>query len=590
MREIVFGLVSRSLEQLVVDQVVPAEILSQFSKGEFDIKVERPREKSHGDFSTNAALVLARTLRTKPRDLAQKILDALPVDSMDGISGEIAGPGFINFRLSLERLRQLVPEILAKKAQYGLSKVGLGKKVLVEFVSANPTGPMHVGHGRGAVTGDSVARLLSAVGFDVKREYYINDAGNQIDVLGRSVLYRYQEIMGQTAFPPPNFYPGEYVIEIAHDLVKHDGERWLTASAWYGHPHEEGESLEKPPQSVIDFTIAWVMADIRTDLLALDIHFDHWFSERTLHDGGGIERSIEFLDQKGLIYQGVLERPKGWEGGATDEADDLRSQTLFRASQFGDDSDRPLKKSDGSYTYFSADIAYHFDKAQRGYDLLVDVWGADHGGYVKRVKAALEAMTGKQDLLDVLLTQMVNLTQGGKQVRMSKRAGTFITLRDVLDETGVDAVRFWFLTRSSGSGLDFDLDLAKSKSNDNPVYYVQYAHARVYSIMAKLAERELVVGDECDLSKLEAPEELDLIRLLGTFPEVVEGAALSKEPHRITYYLSDLAAAFHGYYNTYRILDVEAALRDARLALVRAAGIVIANGLSLLGVSAPESM
>lgn len=588
MREIVVELVTHSLERLVFENLLPMEITSMLAAGTLEIKVERPKEKSHGDFSTNIALLLARTVRMKSRELAQIILDKIPVAQSEGIVCEIAGPGFINFHFSPDRLRALVGQILASGADFGRSRVGAGKRVLVEFVSANPTGPMHVGHGRGAVTGDVIARLLTAVGYEVQREYYKNDAGNQVDVLGRSVLYRYRELMGKPAFPPPTCYPGEYVVEIAQALLERDQDRWLQASQLYGHEYEAGTELEKPPLEVVDFTIDWVMQDICKDLVSLDIHFDSWFSERFLHTGGGIERSIQTLDQQGWIYEGILEPPKGREGSVLDESDS-RLQTLFRASQFGDDADRPLKKADGSYTYFAADIAYHYDKARRGYDVLVDVWGADHGGYVKRVQAALEAMTGRKELLDVVLTQMVNLTQGGKQVRMSKRAGTFVTLREVVEETGKDAVRFWFLTRSSGAGLDFDLDLAKSKSNDNPVFYVQYAHARVRSILLKWQERELP-DEEGDLSLLNAHEELGLVRLLGIFPEMVEGAALNREPHRLTYYLSDLAAAFHGYYNNYRILDVESGLRGARLSLIRAIGTVIKNGLFLLGVSAPESM
>ncbi|MBF0340593.1 MAG: arginine--tRNA ligase [Magnetococcales bacterium] len=576
MREIVFGLVGRGLERLVGEGVLPGEVLAAFPGAGTEIKVERPRERSHGDFSTNAALVLARLAGMKPRDLAQRLLSAMPADLLDGVRCELAGPGFVNFHVSPERLRNVIPVILQRGADYGHSRAGNGQRVLVEFVSANPTGPMHVGHGRGAVTGDVIARLLSAIGCAVEREYYINDAGAQIDVLGRSVLYRYREALGCPTEPPADHYPGEYVIDIARALIARDDKKWL-ATPLSG----------KPPVEVVDLAIELVMGEIRSDLESMAIHFDHWFSERTLHAEGGITRVMAHLQANDLIHEGVLEPPKGRE--ISPEEQDDRLQVLFRATRFGDDADRPLMKADGTPTYFAADIAYHFDKARRGYTRLIDVWGADHGGYVKRVQAALEAMTGQKELLDVVLTQMVNLTQGGKQVRMSKRAGTFVTLREVLDETGSDAVRFWFLTRSSGAGLDFDLDLAKSRSNDNPVFYVQYAHARVHSVQNKLKERGLS-DEEGDLARLTAQEELDLIRLLGMFPETVESAALSREPHRLTYYLSDLAAMFHGYYNNYRILDEDPGLRGARLALVRATGRVIANGLDLLGVSAPESM
>ncbi|MBF0215140.1 MAG: arginine--tRNA ligase, partial [Magnetococcales bacterium] len=548
MREIVIGLVTQSLERLAREGVLPGELIAAFVERRAEFKVERPRERSHGDFSTNAALVLSRMAGMKPRDLAQRLLDAMPTEQAEGVRGEIAGPGFINFHFSPDRLRTLIPQIMARGAAYGRSDAGAGARVLVEFVSANPTGPMHVGHGRGAVTGDVIARLLAAIGCEVEREYYINDAGAQIDVLGWSVLYRYRELLGLATEPPADIYPGEYVIEIARALIEQDGAQWLPAAEYLtrcaGVARGDGE---KPPRGVIDFAIRWVMKEIQADLEAMKIHFDTWFSERTLHESGGITRALDHLSAHGWLYEGVLEPPKGRETAAGDEIDG-RMQLLFRSTRVGDDSDRPLLKADGTPTYFAADIAYHFDKANRGFSRLVDVWGADHGGYVKRVQAALEAMTGRKNLLDVVLTQMVNLTQGGKQVRMSKRAGTFVTLREVLDETGSDAVRFWFLTRSSGAGLDFDLDLAKSRSNDNPVFYVQYAHARVYSLHVKLKERELPEV-EGDLSRLTAPEELELIRLLGMFPETVEGAALSCEPHRLTYYLSDLAAAFHGYYN-----------------------------------------
>ncbi|MEO5347906.1 MAG: arginine--tRNA ligase [Magnetococcus sp. YQC-9] len=575
---------ARALEQLTGAGLLSGELGEAFLQRSADFKVERPRDKAHGDFSTNAALLLARPAKMKPRDLAQRLLDAMPSEAMHGVRCEIAGPGFINFHFAPERLRTLIPRILntpegirENPSAYGRSNRGAGERVLVEFVSANPTGPMHVGHGRGAVTGDVIARLLSAIGCEVEREYYINDAGAQIDVLGRSVLYRYQECLGRAVTPPSDYYPGEYVIDIARALLERDGARWSGVAV----------EVVKPPVEVIDFAIEWVMREIRADLNSMGIDFNTWFRERTLHAGGGIQRALDHLSAHDWLYEGVLEPPKGREPSG--EENDGRMQLLFRSSRLGDDTDRPLLKADGTPTYFAADIAYHFDKARRGFTRLIDVWGADHGGYVKRVQAAIEAMTGQKDLLDVVLTQMVNLTQGGKQVRMSKRAGTFVTLREVLDETGSDAVRFWFLGRSSGAGVDFDLDLAKSRSNDNPVYYVQYAHARVYSLERKLQERKLS-DEQGDLERLTADEELQLIRLLGQFPEVVEGAAISREPHRLTYYLSDLAALFHGYYNQYRILDEDPALRGARMALVRATGRVIANGLDLLGVSALKNM
>ena len=572
MRQTIEELVRTTLEALRRDGTLPETLFADGIGPRFI--VERPKDKSHGDFSTNAALVLSKPARMNPRALAERILAALPPEQTDVERWEVAGPGFINFHLAPASLRRLIGVIQDEGAAFGRSGVGAGRKVQVEFVSANPTGPMHLGHGRGAVTGDVIARLLEATGFQVEREYYLNDAGTQMAVLGRSVLIRYRQSFGQELEMPEGCYPAAYVQEIAQSLRDRDGEAWLAAPL-------DGD----PPEAVVDFAIEQVVGWIHSDLEHLDIHFDHWFSERTLHRRGGIERAVERLAADGLIYEGVLDPPKGklpedWES---------RPQTLFRSSRFGDEVDRPLKKSDGAYTYFAADIAYHYDKARRGFDQLINVWGADHGGYVKRVKAALEALTGKKELLEVELVQMVNLFRGGKPVRMSKRAGVFVTLREVIDEVGPDPVRFLFLTRSGNAQLDFDLELAASRSNDNPVFYVQYAHARVHSLRDKLAERELSAAGG-DLARLESPAELDLLRLLGQFPEVVEGAALAREPHRIPYYLTELSAAFHTYYNSHRILDEDAALRGARLALVAVTGRVIANGLALLGVSAPGRM
>ena len=609
MRNIINRLVTITLEKLRHEGVFPPETVFVFN-------VERPRDNNHGDFSTNAALVLAKSARMPPRLLAEKILAALPEKQTDVEKCEVAGPGFINFFLSAQSLRNLLTTIKKAGSSFGHSTVGVGRRVQVEFVSANPTGPMHLGHGRGAVTGDVIAQLLQAVGFTVQREYYINDAGTQIMVLGRSVLIRYRECFDQdvannmevadmevadmeVADMPEGCYPGEYVRHIAQALRDRDGDRWLSASV-----------QDDPPMEVVDFAIERNLQWIREDLALLNISFDTWFSERSLHQQGHIFRVIAKLEAQDLIYEGVLEPPKGklpedWES---------RPQRLFRASQFGDETDRPLQKPDGTPTYFAADIAYHLDKAERGFDALINLWGADHGGYVKRVKAALTALTGKKDLLDVKLVQMVNLFRGGKPVRMSKRSGTFVTLREVLDEVGQDAVRFWFLLRSTGTNLDFDMDLAMAKSNDNPVYYVQYAHARIHSVWRRMyakgleadtAKNALSNADDLKptnnavqansktqpkLSMLVELAELDIMRMLDRFPEVVENAAMEKEPHKIPYYLLELAAAFHTYYNSYKVLDDDPDLRGARLALISAVGQVIANGLNLLGVNAPEHM
>lgn len=569
-RTIIERLVTTTLERLRRDGLFPADT-------PFNFNVERPRDKTHGDFATNAALVLAKAAKMAPRLLAEKIVAALPDEQSDVEKWEVAGPGFINFFLSATALRTIITEIQQTKEKFGRSQIGAGRRVQVEFVSANPTGPMHLGHGRGAVTGDVIARLLQAVGFVVEREYYINDAGNQTLVLGRSVLIRYHALFGQELPLPEGCYPGEYIREIAQALRQQDGDRWLTASL-----------TDAPPQAVVDFAMAECLRWIRDDLTLLNITFDTWFSERSLHQQGGIVHAVDQLERLGLIYDGILEPPKGkqleeWEP---------RPQRLFRSSQFGDEVDRPLQKSDGSFTYFAADIAYHLHKAERGFDTLINIWGADHGGYIKRVQAALTALTGKKDLLDVRLVQMVNLFRGGQPVRMSKRSGTFVTLREVVEEAGADAVRFWFLLRSAGSGLDFDLELAMAKTNDNPIFYVQYAHARVHSVWRRLQEKGLVYTEPSaqQLLRLTEPAELELMRMLSRFPEVVEQAALEFEPHKIPYYLLELAAAFHTYYNGHKILDEDADLREARLSLIRVVGLVIANGLTLLGVCAPEQM
>ncbi|MEO5376942.1 MAG: arginine--tRNA ligase [Magnetococcus sp. DMHC-6] len=568
MRRMIETLLQRALEQLTQEGVFPAGTLLPF-------KVERPREKNHGDFSTNAALVLSRWTDLKPRALAEKILLALSLDRSTLADCQIAGPGFINFTLSTTSLLGVITDILQAGTQYGRGSFGRGKRIQIEFVSANPTGPMHVGHGRGAIFGDVLARILEASGYEVLREYYINDAGHQIEVLGNSVLYRYRQKLGLDLSPPEEFYPGEYVGEIAQKLIEQEGGVWL--------------SCHVAPQPVVDFAVATVLAYIRQDLDQLGIRFDSWFSERTLHREGRIEQVLALLTEKGLLYQGILEPPKALSATETEEWE-ARPQLLFRSTRFGDEVDRPLQKGDGQYTYFAADVAYHFDKAQRGFDRLINVWGADHGGYIKRVQAALAALTGKTDLLEVKLMQMVNLTRGGEPVRMSKRAGNFVTLNEIVEETSADAVRFWFLTRSENSGLDFDLDLAVAKSNDNPVFYVQYAHARICSVGRQLREKGLEEGEEADLSLLQSQAELDLVRLLGSYPEIVENAAKNFEPHRIPYYLIELATAFHTYYNGHRILESDINLRNARLKLISAVRCVLANGLGLLGIQAPESM
>jgi arginyl-tRNA synthetase len=559
------------------------------------VAVEPPRDPAHGDLATNAAMVLAGAARQNPMALAERLAAALSERKLAtgdyrgrGASVAAARPGFLNIRLEPEVWHAQLRAILKAGTGFGDSEIGAGERVNVEFVSANPTGPMHVGHGRGAVVGDALAALLKKTGFRVEREYYINDAGAQVDMLARSAYLRYREALGETVGAiPDGLYPGEYLVETGRALAEHDGARWL------GRP--ESEWLEP----VRDFAIAEMMALIRADLAALGVGHDGFVSERALVEAGAIGECLAALEARGLIYTGVLEPPKGklpddWEP---------RPQTLFRATQFGDDVDRPLKKSDGSWTYFAADIAYHRDKFRRGFANLIDVWGADHGGYVKRMQAAVKAVTGGEAALDVKLCQLVNLYDKGVPVRMSKRAGTFVTLREVIDEVGRDVFRFIMLTRRNDQALDFDFAKVTEQSRDNPVFYVQYAHARAASVMRHAAEA--FPGDDLsDMALAEAPHdrlsdpaELALIRRLAAWPRLVESAAEAHEPHRIAFYLQEVAAEFHMLWNKGKdaaelrfILPSDPALSRARLALVRAVAIVVASGLAVIGVVPVEEM
>ncbi|HEY3912339.1 MAG TPA: arginine--tRNA ligase [Stellaceae bacterium] len=559
------------------------------------VAVEPPRDPAHGDLATNAAMVLAGAVKQNPMALAERIAAAMAAREL--ATGDYRGhdfavaavrPGFLNITLAPEIWHAQLRAILASGTGFGDSELGGGERVNVEFVSANPTGPMHVGHGRGAVVGDALAALLAKAGFRVEREYYINDAGGQVDVLARSTHLRYREALGEAIGPiPDGFYPGEYLIETGHALAERDGRKWLD--------RPESEWLEP----VREFAVAKMMALIGEDLAALGVRHDGFVSERALVEAGAIDDCLAALQQRGLIYTGVLEPPKGklpddWEP---------REQTLFRATQFGDDVDRPLKKSDGSWTYFAADIAYHRDKFRRGFANMIDVWGADHGGYVKRMQAAVRAVTGDRAALDVKLCQLVNLFDKGAPVRMSKRAGTFVTLREVIDEVGRDVFRFMMLTRKNDQALDFDFAKVAEQSKDNPVFYVQYAHARCASVMRHAAEA-FPQDDLSDtalaaaaLDRLADPAELALIRQLAQWPRLVEGAAEAHEPHRIAFYLQDVAAQFHMLWNKGRdeatlrfILAADLALTRARLALVRGVAIVIACGLAVIGVAPVEEM
>ncbi len=566
----------RQLARECADEPLPESLLAA-------IKAEPPRDPTHGDVATNAAMVLARSLRRPSSSIAEEL--APRIGALEGVAEvTVAGPGFINMRLADGFLHARLAEILTTGPDYGRSTMGGGERVNVEYVSANPTGPMHVGHVRGAVVGDALANLLEKAGFSVTREYYINDAGAQVDTLARSVHLRYREALGEDiAAIPDGLYPGEYLKPVGRALAERYGARFRDA------PESEWLDLFKR------HAVERMMEMIRDDLAALGITHEVFFSERSLHESGAIEAAIAELKRRGLVYRGVLEPPKGkkpedWEP---------REQLLFRATAFGDDVDRPLVKSDGSYTYFAADIAYHWDKIRRGFSQLVDIWGADHGGYVKRMTAAIRALGGETVRFDVLLCQMVRLFRAGQPVKMSKRAGTFVTLREVVDEVGRDVVRFMMLTRKNDAQLDFDFEKVKEQTRDNPVFYVQYAHARSHSARRKAGELFPALQDvnpatlaEAPLDLLTRPGERQLILQLLAWPRVVEAAAGAHEPHRIAFYLYDLAAAFHSLWNLGNddpaarfVLPNDERLTRARLALVTAVGTVIASGLRVLGVT-----
>jgi arginyl-tRNA synthetase len=557
------------------------------------VVVEPPKDPTHGDMATNAAMVLAREAKTKPRELAEKIAGRLRADDLIA-SVEVAGPGFINLALKPLAWADTLRSVLRQGNEYGQSTIGAGEKVNVEYVSANPTGPMHVGHCRGAVFGDALASLLQFAGYDVTREYYINDAGAQVDVLARSALLRYREALGQSIGEiPEGLYPGDYLKPVGQALAAEYGDQLL------GMP--ESQWLPR----VRAKAIAMMMDAIKGDLAALNIRHDVFFSERSLIEGGNnrVAQTIDFLRARGDIYDGRLPPPKG---AAIEDYED-REQTLFRATAFGDDVDRPLIKSDGSYTYFASDIAYHRHKFDRGFRNLVDVWGADHGGYVKRVEAAIKAVTAGQATLDVKIVQLVKLLRDGEPVKMSKRSGDFVTLREVVDEVGKDAVRFMMLYRKNDAVLDFDLAKVIEQSRENPVFYVQYGHARGHSVFRNAREvipelpeesgtRAAFLADAA-LQRLSDPAEFDLLKRLALYPRTVEAAALAHEPHRIAFYLYDLASEFHALWTRGRdlpylrfIINNDAEMTKARLALVQGVVSVLASGLAVLGVDAPDEM
>jgi arginyl-tRNA synthetase len=524
-----------------------------------EVQIEVPANPEHGDFASNLAMTLARSEKKSPRQIAEALVSAL-TDCEFLSKVEIAGPGFINFTLAPACWYEVLHNITAEREKYGLSETGQGRKVQVEFVSANPTGPLHIGHGRGAAVGDAVAAILQATGFDVQREYYVNDAGNQVATLGRSIWMRMREQNGESIIFPEDAYQGEYVRDLAAKLREED-----PAVAEL----EKNEAVKRCTSFGISKILDWIAADLKD----FGITFDNWFSEQSLYDRNMVEIELAKLAAKGLSYE-------------QDNA------LWLRTTDYGDDKDRVLIKSDGSPTYFASDVAYHMEKFDRGFERVIDVWGADHHGYVPRMKAVVAGLGRPEDDLEVLLIQMVNLLRDGQPYSMGKRSGNFITLREVIDEVGKDACRFYFLMRRSDSQLDFDLELAKRQSSDNPVYYVQYAHARVCSIYRTAKEQgvPLPKRGDIDLSSLVLSEELLLAKHLARYPETVICAAQHCEPHRIVYYLQELAAQFHSYYNRQRILVEDTATTTARLYLIDSVRTVLANALKLLGVNAPERM
>ncbi len=551
------------------------------------VNLEPPREASHGDIATNAAMVLAKQAKMDPREIANILV--LKLEALDYIkSVEIAGPGFINMWISTEFWHACLGDVLKQKLSYGDSMLGAGEEVNVEYVSANPTGPMHVGHARGAIFGDALAALLKKAGFCVTREYYINDAGSQVGVLARSLYLRYRQALGEDIGEiPDGLYPGNYLVPVGKDISEKDG------SKWQGRPEEEWLGTFQ------EIAVRAMMVLIKEDLALAGINFDVYTSERGLVSAGKVDDVLKLLEDKCLIYRGILEPPKGQKLDDWEE----RPQTLFKATEFGDDVDRALRKSDGDWTYFASDIAYHLDKYKRGFKTMIDVWGADHGGYVKRMEAAVKAVTEGDGKLDVKVCSLVNLLEDGKPAKMSKRSGTFITLRDVIEQVGKDVVRFIMLTRTNDKTLDFDFVRVTEKSRDNPVFYVQYAHARICSVMRHAGNEfgsDAITTEalsSVSLEKLTDSDELALIKTMAAWPRIVESAALAHEPHRIAFYLNDLVSGFHMLWNKgkdnadLRFIIVED--RDvtlARLALLQGVAIVIASSLQVFGVTPVEEM
>ncbi|WP_117161562.1 arginine--tRNA ligase [Paraliobacillus sp. X-1268] len=524
------------------------------------IVLEQPKDKGHGDYATNIAMQLARIAKKAPKQIADEIVAALDTMEASIMKVEIAGPGFINIFMDNTYLTRLIPVILKEGDNYGRSEAALGYKVQVEFVSANPTGDLHLGHARGASVGDSLCNILDAAGYDVEREYYINDAGNQINNLAKSVQARYMQALGKDTAMPEDGYHGKDIIALGEELVD------AYKDEWANKPEEERLEFFK------EYGLKYEIKKLEKDLSEFRVNFDQWFSETSLYDDGKIAPTLALLKDKGHTFE---------EDGAT----------WFRTTDFGDDKDRVLIKNDGTYTYLTPDIAYHNNKLERGFKTLINIWGADHHGYIPRMRAAIQALGYESETLEVEIIQMVNLFENGEKVKMSKRTGKAVTLRELMEEVGVDAMRYFFVMRSSDSHLDFDMDLAKSESNDNPVFYVQYAHARICAMLRQAEEKGFLTDENIDASLLVSEKEEDLLKRIGEFPQVIIDAAENRTPHRLTQYIFDVASALHSFYNAEKVLDAENPERTkARLALMKSVKYTIANGLQLIGVKAPESM
>lgn len=547
-----------ALKQAIANAVIKAGLAEKQELPE--IILEKPKDKAHGDFATNIAMQLARIAKKAPRQIAEAIIENIDQTEGNVEKLEIAGPGFINFFMKNDYLSNLVPTILEEKDAYGKTNIGKGKSIQVEFVSVNPTGDLHLGHARGAAYGDVLCNVLAFTGYEVAREYYINDAGNQIDNLALSVEARYLQALGETFEMPEGGYHGEDIIGIGKTLAEAEGDTWLHK--------ERAERLAY----FKEYGLKYELDKLKVDLVDFRVTFDNWFSERTLYQGGQITNALAKLATGNYTYE---------KDGAT----------WLRSTDFGDDKDRVLIKQDGSYTYLTPDIAYHLNKLDRGYDKLINVWGADHHGYIPRMKAAIQALGYQEDKMEVKIIQMVNLFENGEKIRMSKRTGKAVALRELMNEVGVDAVRYYFVTRSNDSQLDFDMDLARSQSNENPIFYVQYAHARICTMLNQAEEKGLLKDTDFDSSILTKEKEVELLKKLGEFPQVVADAAERYTPHKVTQYIFDLATVLHSFYNAEKVLDEgNIPVTKARIALMKAVRITLQNGLKLIGVTAPEKM